>query len=98
MLIGDGKQKACRYCGKPIVMVRTRKGVSVPVEPRSRWYREDENGAAFIRIDGEVIRGSSCEENDSRAAGIGYINHDAVCEQSPRGKRRGKKARKEESR
>ena len=99
MMLREVKRMPCRYCGKEIILVKTARGKSVPVDPQSKWYREDPNGAAFIRMDGEVVRGSSCYKTDDRCAGIGYLNHDATCADSRRRDRcRGKKLGREERR
>ena len=87
MMLRILKRVTCRFCGKWILMVKTARGKTVPVDPKSRYYRENPRGAAFVRMDGEIVRGSSCDRRDSRAAGIGYLNHDATCKDRRRSDR-----------
>ena len=92
-----GNMKKCRGCGAEILMIKTRRGTTLPVDPEIVEFVPDLAGKnLYVMESGNVFKGSEPMEGD-KDIHSGYINHTATC-----GNRAGfrkhkarKKARKE---
>lgn len=74
-----GYDTFCRYCGKPIIFIRTEAGRLMPcdAEPVPYWD-SDEKGVLIYQRDGRSVR-AKLAGLDSLCAGSGYRPHWASC-------------------
>ena len=92
-----GNMKKCRGCGAEILMIKTRRGTTLPVDLEIVEFVPDLAGKnLYVMESGNVFKGSEPMEGD-KDIHSGYISHSATC-----GNRAGfrkhkarKKARKE---
>ena len=74
----------CRWCGTPIIFIRTEAGRLMPCDamPQPYWPT-DSSGILVYQRDGSCVRGT-LRGHDSACAGYGYIPHWASCTNKPR--------------
>ena len=83
-----GYDTFCRYCGKPIIFIRTGAGKLMPCDatPVKYWRAEDGGGILIYQRDGSSIKGRLCG-HDAACAGSGYVPHWTSCTNRPKPKR-----------
>lgn len=75
-----GYDTFCRYCGKPIIFIRTSKGKLMPcdAEPVRYWLSDNERGVQIYQRSGECTR-ALLDGLPSVCAGSGYRPHWSSC-------------------
>lgn len=75
--------KKCKYCGAPIVWVKTQNGRSMPCDAKPVQYQNARGGKDVIVLsDGKVIRAAVITRGGLLTPipdGEGYISHFATC-------------------
>lgn len=76
--------KKCKFCGAPIVWLKTQNGRAMPCDADAVKYQENYNGKDVIVLsDGKVIKATVVNPNGGGLApivdGEGYISHFATC-------------------
>ena len=70
----------CRFCGKPIIFIKTQRGKSMPLDPDPVPFIPDAAGwNIYVTPDGEVIHGCPVTAVDREPGEPGYISHFATC-------------------
>jgi hypothetical protein len=74
-----GNMKICRGCGAEILMIKTRRGTTLPVDPEIVEFVPDLAGKnLYVMESGNVFKGSEPMEGD-KDIHSGYISHAATC-------------------
>ena len=74
-----GNMKKCRGCGAEILMIKTRRGTTLPVDPEIVEFVPDLAGKnLYVMESGNVFKGSEPMEGD-KYIHSGYISHSATC-------------------
>lgn len=76
--------KTCKFCGAPIVWLKTQNGRPMPCNAAAVKYQENYKGKDVIVLsDGKVIKATVVNPNGGGLApivdGEGYISHFATC-------------------
>ena len=76
--------KKCKFCGAPIVWLKTQNGRAMPCDADAVKYQENYKGKDVIVLsDGKVIKATVVNPNGGGLApivdGEGYISHFATC-------------------
>lgn len=76
--------KKCKFCGAPIVWLKTQNGRPMPCDAAAVKYQENYKGKDVIVLsDGKVIKATVVNPNGGGLApivdGEGYISHFATC-------------------
>ena len=76
--------KTCKFCGAPIVWLKTQNGRPMPCDAAAVKYQENYKGKDVIVLsDGKVIKATVVNPNGGGLApiidGEGYISHFATC-------------------
>ena len=70
----------CRWCGQPILMIKTVRGKTVPVDAMPVRVVPDLNGSTrYVNPDGYLMHGCPLRPGETEAAEIGYVSHFATC-------------------
>ena len=79
-------ETTCRFCGRPILMIKTVKGKTMPVDRDPVRFVPDLNGSTYyVNPDGHLMHGCPLMPGEKEAAEIGYISHFATCP-APKGR------------
>lgn len=82
------KMDKCRICGKPILLLKTTKGKTLPCDPKPvQFVPELFATTRYVMSDGEMYRGVEPAENDLDIHD-GFICHFDVCKGPKGGKRK----------
>lgn len=79
------KTTKCKYCGAPIVWVKTENGRDMPCEAEEVKYQHNRRGKSLIVTkDGKVIRGDVLKDSGKTPLvrvvdGIGWVSHKSAC-------------------
>lgn len=77
----------CRYCGKPIIWIRSPKGHLIPCDPEEVPYKLL-GKQKIVTKDGEVVA-AEIVSDVAEADGFGYIAHFANCPTYRKAKKHG---------
>ena len=70
----------CRWCGQPILMIKTVRGKTVPVDAMPVRFVPDLNGSTrYVNPDGYLMHGCPLRPGETETAEIGYVSHFATC-------------------
>lgn len=71
--------RLCKYCGKPIVMIKVSPNKTVPCDAEAVTYWQSAAGTtSIVTPNGETLK-ADLQSNSRGEAAVGYIAHRSVC-------------------